>query len=118
MATIDSLRPDGMRLLKHMTTIERLHAIGIRRIGSPKQGFRYRGAPKGRVSAADRARIEALRIPPAWKDVAIHPSPRASVQAVGRDAAGRWQYLYHQAHVARREAQKLERLLRFIDVMS
>jgi DNA topoisomerase-1 len=96
-----------------MTTIERLQARGIRRIRA-RTGFRYAAAGGGRVTAADRERIAALRSPPAWRDVAISPSARNPVQAVGRDKAGRWQYLYHAAHVARRERRKQERLLRFI----
>jgi DNA topoisomerase-1 len=66
------------------------------------------------VTASDRARIQALRIPPAWKEVAIHPSPAAAVQAIGKDRAGRWQYLYHQSQTARRERRKQDRLVRFI----
>lgn len=62
----------------------------------------------------DRERIDALKVPPAWRDVAIHPSPHAWVRAVGRDAAGRWQYRYHAKQVLRRERAKRERLLRFI----
>src|SRR5690242_14482104 len=97
-----------------MTIIERLQRHGIHRRGSKERGFRYVGPAGARISAADRARIEALRIPPAWVDVAIHPSPRAMVQAVGRDAAGRWQYRYHEAQVARRERAKRARLMRFM----
>jgi len=100
-----------------MTIIERLQAHGIRRLGSPRRGFRYRGSGGRRVSAADRERIDALRIPPAWRDVAIHFSARAQVQAVGKDAAGRWQYLYHEAHVKRREVTKTARLIRFIEAL-
>ena len=97
-----------------MTTIlERLGRCGIRRLGRPGR-FRYRYVNGRRVGAADRARIEALRIPPAWRDVAIHRSPSALVQAVGRDAAGRWQYRYHDRQVLRRERAKLARLVRFL----
>jgi DNA topoisomerase-1 len=96
-----------------MTLVERIQTTGIRRLGAKKSGFRYERSGGGRLAAADRARIDALRIPPAWRGVAIHPSPRGAVQAVGRDAAGRWQYLYHEAHAARREKRKYERLLRF-----
>jgi DNA topoisomerase-1 len=35
------------------------------------------------------------------------------VQAVGKDAAGRWQYLYHETHVRRSEKKKFERLIEF-----
>lgn len=100
-----------------MTTIlERLGRSGIRRLGRPRR-FRYRRADGRPVSVADRERIEALRIPPAWRDVAIHPSASAIVQAIGRDAAGRWQYRYHPRQVARRERVKLGRLVRFLAAM-
>jgi DNA topoisomerase-1 len=98
---------------KTVTLVERLHRTGIRRLGDKKAGFRYAGADGAAVAAVDRERIEALRIPPAWRDVAIAPSPRSAVQAVGLDAAGRWQYRYHQAHHERREKRKQERLRRF-----
>jgi len=39
------------------------------------------------------------------------------VQAIGKDAAGRWQYLYHPARSARGEKTKFERLLRFADAL-
>jgi DNA topoisomerase-1 len=97
-----------------MTIIERLQALGIRRLGDPKHGFQYRTAQGAAASAADRARIEALKIPPAWKDVAIHPQAGGSVQAVGMDAAGRWQYLYHEKQILIRERKKLDRMIRFL----
>ncbi len=100
-----------------MTIIERLQGSGIRRLGSPRRGFRYRRADGKGVARSDRERIDALRIPPAWTDVAIHPSPRSRVQAAGLDAAGRWQYLYHRAHVARRERSKQQRLARFLEAL-
>lgn len=100
-----------------MTILERLRATGIHRTGSPARGFRYRRADGRRVSAADRARIEALKIPPAWKDVVIHASAAGRVQAMGRDRAGRWQYLYHERHVAERERRKSERLLHFAEAL-
>jgi DNA topoisomerase-1 len=100
-----------------MTLTERLERTGIRRRGSKESGFRYVRADGSPVSAADRARIEALRIPPAWRDVAIHPSPNGTLQAVGRDAAGRWQYRYHPAHEARRERKKYARLLTFAEAL-
>jgi DNA topoisomerase I len=100
-----------------MTRIERLQKTGIRRLGSPKSGFRYRTAGAGAPSAKDLARIRALVLPPAWKDVAIAPSPTAYLQAVGRDAAGRWQYRYSELHVRRREARKFRRILEFAEAL-
>ncbi|HEU5310827.1 MAG TPA: DNA topoisomerase IB [Candidatus Eisenbacteria bacterium] len=100
-----------------MTIVQRLQAKGIRRTGSPKKGFRYRLPGGGHPSAVDLERIDALKIPPAWTDVAIHTSRSAMVQAVGKDRAGRWQYHYHEAQTARREERKRERLLRFIEAL-
>ena len=96
-----------------MTRIERLQRFGIRRLGSPKSGFHYRKPDGSAVSRADLERIQALKIPPAWTDVAVAPSPGASLQAAGKDVAGRWQYRYHEARVKRRERQKLERMIAF-----
>lgn len=57
-------------------------------------------------------RIRSLAIPPAWEDVWICPDERGHLQAVGTDAAGRKQYLYHQDWRARRDRQKFDRVLR------
>lgn len=96
-----------------MTRIERLHADGILRRGSARSGFRYVFAGNGRSAGRERERIHSLALPPAWRDVAISRLPSARLQAVGRDAAGRWQYVYHPAHVRARERAKHRRLIRF-----
>ena len=96
-----------------MTQLEKLQEDGIRRLGTPKRGFRYVRANGTKVTRADLERIDALRIPPAWTSVAINSSAGGMVQVVGKDAAGRWQYLYHDSHVKRRERKKFERLLKF-----
>lgn len=96
-----------------MTRIERLQKSGIRRLGSPSRGFRYRTATGETPSRKDLARIRSLVLPPAWRDVAIAPSATATLQAVGRDAAGRWQYRYSGGHIRRREAEKFRRILGF-----
>ena len=96
---------------------ERLESIGLRRLGSKERGFRY-VRPDGRpATASDVFRIRMLKIPPAWSDVRIHPSPRASVQAMGKDKAGRWQYLYHHAREDRREREKFDRLVHFAEAL-
>jgi len=79
-----------------------------------KGAFRYRDT-RGRVirDAATIARVEALVVPPAWRDVWISPRPGAKLQATGYDAAGRKQYLYHPAFRAAQEAEKYDSLIRF-----
>ena len=99
-----------------MTQLERLQTTGILRLG-PKNRFRYVGADGLAVSRADLARIDALRIPPAWTEVAINRAAGGMLQAVGKDAAGRWQYLYHEHHIKKREQKKLLRLLIFVEAV-
>src|SRR5438876_8519939 len=100
-----------------MTQLERLQKTGIRRLGTAKRGFRYVALGGARVGLEARARINALRIPPAWTDVAINGSPGGLLQAVGRDAAGRSQYLYHANQIARAERKKFDRLLKFVEAL-
>jgi DNA topoisomerase-1 len=77
-------------------------------------GFVYLDEHGRRI--ADReviARIRALAIPPAWREVWICPYPNGHLQAVGTDAAGRRQYLYHPQWHALRHEQKHAHVLRF-----
>src|SRR5712691_4453520 len=91
-----------------MTLVEKLQRSGIRRLGSPSTGFRWKGAGR-----KDLPRLHALRIPPAWTEVAVSPSPGTKLQAVGKDKAGRWQYRYNDSAVREREERKYDRLLAF-----
>ena len=90
---------------------------GIRRLGRPKR-FRYVDAD-GRplANAADEARIKALAIAPAWKDVWICADPLGHVQATGRDARGRKQYRYHPEWRVVRDEVKYGRLIAFADAL-
>ena len=69
-----------------------------------------RGRP---ASARQVERIEALVIPPAWTDVWIAPKADWHLQATGRDARGRKQYLYHAAFRDERESAKFDDLRQF-----
>lgn len=62
---------------------------------------------------AERARIEALGIPPAWREVWICPSPKGHLQATGRDEKGRKQYRYHDRWQAVRNESKFSRMVAF-----
>ena len=95
-----------------MTKIERLQNIGIRRLGTPKRGFHYK-PQSGRLTKPDLDRINDLKIPPAWTDVYINPAANGRVQAIGKDTAGRWQYLYHPSHTRTQELRKFRRITKF-----
>ncbi|MDQ6525774.1 DNA topoisomerase IB [Nocardioides sp. LHD-245] len=77
------------------------------------RGFVHLGLDGRPLPPEDAARCKALVIPPAWTDVWICPRPNGHLQAVGVDAAGRRQYLYHPDWVERRAAEKHARVVRF-----
>jgi len=82
-----------------------------RRIGS---GFIYLNAKGGRVTdLSTLKRVDALVIPPAWKDVWICPKPSGHIQATGRDERGRKQYLYHSRWQEESNRKKFELILKF-----
>ncbi|WP_067658089.1 DNA topoisomerase IB [Nocardia harenae] len=83
---------------------------GLRRVRRGK-GFSYHTADGGPASREDIERIRALVIPPAWRDVWISAHPNGHIQAVGTDAAGRKQYLYHERWRSARDEEKFDRVL-------
>ena len=86
---------------------------GIRRI-LRRQHFSYQLTNGQTVTdAAQRQRIAQLAIPPAYTDVWICPSARGHLQATGRDARGRKQYLYHPEWRAARDETKFDRMPAF-----
>ena len=102
----DSARAAGLRYICDATP-----GIRRRRAGS---AFRYVN-PDGRP-LRDRdalARIRALAIPPAWRDVWISPRDDGHVQATGRDARGRKQYRYHRRWHEVRDETKFGRMIAF-----
>src|SRR5215475_1018856 len=84
---------------------------GLRRVRRGR-GFGYRD--DSGVTVTDLStlqRIQDLVIPPAWRKVWISPHPNGHIQAVGTDAAGRRQYLYHQQWQDERNEEKFDRVL-------
>lgn len=78
------------------------------------KGFSYRD-PQGRTlrDADALARIRALAIPPAYREVWICMDPKGHLQATGRDARKRKQYRYHTHWQQARGEGKFERLVAF-----
>lgn len=90
---------------------------GIRRRRAGR-GFAY-SDPEGRrvTSSSELARIRHLAVPPAWRDVWISPFANGHVQAIGRDARGRKQYVYHERWREVRDQDKYERLVEFAETL-
>jgi DNA topoisomerase I len=112
---IDSARAAGLRYVH-----DRGPGIGRApaklRVASRPSGaaFVYVGLDGRRIRDRETlARIRALAIPPAWRDVWICPEPNGHLQATGRDARGRKQYRYHPRWRAVRDDTKYARLIAF-----
>lgn len=98
-------------------------AVRISQAGRPDRGYRriQRGrgfsyvAPGGNPVRDPRtlARVRALAVPPAWRDVWINRDPAGHIQATGHDARGRLQYRYHPAWRQQRDRVKFARMARF-----
>lgn len=75
-------------------------------------GFSYRDQDGRAIADPElRTHLEHLAIPPAWTDVWISPYDNGHVLAVGVDAAGRRQYIYHPAWREAKDAAKFDRAL-------
>jgi DNA topoisomerase-1 len=102
-------------------------AARLRYVSDAERGFtrRRRGKsftylrPSGEVvrDPATLARIRALAIPPAWKDVWICPTANGHIQATGRDARGRKQYRYHPRWREAQDQHKYERIVAFAQTL-
>lgn len=98
-------------------------AASLRYVSDQDSGIRRRRAGAGfqfvdaggRVvrDAATLERIRSLVIPPAWRDVWICPFPSGHIQATGRDARGRKQYLYHSRWRKIRDEAKFAHMASF-----
>ncbi len=80
------------------------------------RGFTYI-APDGTTIAdqGERARIQALAVPPAYEDVWICSLANGHLQATGRDARRRKQYRYHPDWSAAQATAKYDQLIPFAD---
>ena len=74
------------------------------------RSFSYRDAAGEVLPKDEVARVKSLAIPPAWEDVWICPYPNGHIQAIGTDAAGRRQYLYHPDWRKKRDELKFDRV--------
>lgn len=74
------------------------------------RGFRFLDEDGRPLEPEQVLRCKKLVIPPAWDEVWICAVENGHLQAVGTDAAGRRQYIYHPDWRARRDSEKFERM--------
>ena len=102
----NSVVPHGLRYVSDNTPGITRHKKG--------EGFVFRLADGQAVKdPLQLARINQLVIPPAYTDVWICPLAHGHLQATGRDARGRKQYIYHPKWRAARDETKFDRMLAF-----
>lgn len=78
------------------------------------EGFDYFDTEGKPIRNGERLlRLKRLAIPPAWTAVWICPAPNGHVQATGRDARRRKQYLYHERWREVRDENKYDRMINF-----
>ncbi|MCS2609755.1 DNA topoisomerase IB [Halomonas dongshanensis] len=78
------------------------------------KGFTYKTSRGATFKDARwRKWIASLAIPPAWQEVEITLDRRHHIHAVGRDAAGRKQYIYNPEWREEREIMKFDRIIDF-----
>ncbi len=81
-----------------------LPGITRRRSG---RGWAYCDPQGARITDRDEIdRLNAIGMPPAYRDCWFCPSPHGHIQAVGKDDKGRKQYRYHPDFRAAQEAEK------------
>jgi DNA topoisomerase-1 len=79
-----------------------------------RHGWGYWDAEGKRITDRDEIdRLNAVGLPPAYRDAWFSPKPNGHIQAVGWDERGRKQYRYHPDFRAAREAEKYDRCAAF-----
>jgi len=65
------------------------------------------------VTGDELKRLNAMALPPGWQQVTAATDPAAKIQAIGLDAAGRWQYRYSAEHIEEAAMKKFNRVKLF-----
>src|SRR4051794_24649074 len=91
---VDSFSPEELARLAHLRYVLD-EEPGFARQTNGKGFYFLNGSNTRLRDEAQLSRIESLAIPPAWTEVWICKLPDGHLQATGRDARGREQYIYH-----------------------
>src|SRR4051794_41325882 len=113
---------ESARKLKSRLAAITMNRLGLRYVSTDELTIRRKRvgesftfvSARGRTIRDEltRARLKRLAVPPAYEDVLYAADPRAHIQAIGRDAAGRLQYRHHPEWEQVREQRKARRLRR------
>ena len=76
-------------------------------------GFSFVNGQGKRIPKTLESRVLGLVIPPAWSDVVISADPQDYVQAIGTDAKGRRQYIYHPEWIKHNQEHKFDQMISF-----
>jgi len=91
-------------------------ALVWKRVGKGPQA-RYLNRLSKPLKSTDHERIKKLAIPPAWTDVRLSPKKNSHILAVGYDAKGRKQYIYHPLWTAHNQQNKFDSLKKFAEIL-
>lgn len=80
-----------------------------------KRWLRSDGQP---VADETAVRLKLAGVKPAYTEVALNPDPTAPLQAKGKDAKGRTQYMYSKEHSEAAAAEKFARLKDFNSIIA
>ena len=79
-----------------------------------RNGWAYYNAAAERITERGEIdRLNAIGLPPAYRDAWFNPKPNGHIQAVGWDEKGRKQYRYHTGYREAQEAAKYEKTAEF-----
>jgi DNA topoisomerase-1 len=80
------------------------------------RGFQYFDANQQKVTCRKLLKhFGRLVIPPMWKEVEIVADTKAKIQATGRDAKNRKQYIYNETWQKKQQQKKFRQMLKFAD---
>lgn len=107
---------------------EAAELVGLQYVSdSENEGFRRKKHGKGFIFLDSRGervtdkklitRFESLIIPPAWTDVWICASANGHIQATGRDAKARKQYIYHPRWDEISNSNKFNLMIKFGELL-
>lgn len=83
----------------------------------PRLEFKHKDTGESVTDAEQLRRLRAIRVPEYWTDVLCSTNPEAAIQAKGKDANKRTQYVYHDEHLARKEEARKRAASEFVEAL-